>query len=72
MTREPPQLPQIRDPMSGRADVGDDDETVAVLLSAAKSALFVLQIVNQREPGTNESGAIATLEAAIAKAEGRA
>lgn len=41
------------------------------LLSAAKGALFVLQIVNSREPGTNEQGAIAHLEQAIAKAEGK-
>lgn len=41
------------------------------LLEAAKSALFVLTIVYQREPGTNEAGAIAGLQAAIAKAEGR-
>jgi len=58
--------------MSGRGDLGDADETVAVLLSAAKSALFVLRVLNQELPGTNESGAIALLEAAIAKAEGRA
>lgn len=39
------------------------------LLSAAKAALFVLNIVYQREPGTNEAGAIAGLESAIAKAQ---
>lgn len=41
------------------------------LLSAAKAALFVLSLVYQREPGTNEAGAIAGLSAAINKAEGR-
>lgn len=40
------------------------------LLRAAKAALFVLNIVYSREPGTNEGGAIAVLKAAIAKAEG--
>lgn len=41
------------------------------LLEAAKCARFVLGIVHAREPGTNEAGAIAALDAAIASAEGR-
>lgn len=41
------------------------------LLSAAHSALFVLRIVYERSPGTNEAGAITALEEAIAKAEAR-
>lgn len=41
------------------------------LLYAAKAALFVLKIVYSHTQGTNEAGAIATLEDAIAKAEGR-
>lgn len=40
---------------------------VAELVAAAKAARFVLRIVNQREPGTNETGAIAGLDAALAK-----
>lgn len=39
------------------------------LLRAAKAALFVLGIVNSREPGTNEAGAIECLKEAIALAE---
>ena len=39
------------------------------LLAASKGALFVLRIVYQRDPGTNEAGAIAALEDAIRKAE---
>jgi len=40
------------------------------LLSAAKAALLVLKIVNSKEPGTNEQGAIDILEEVIAKATG--
>jgi len=40
------------------------------LLSAAKAALFALKIVNSREPGTNEQGAIDILEEVIAKSTG--
>ena len=40
------------------------------LLHAAQAALFVLTIINEREPGTNEAGAIATLKEAILSATG--
>lgn len=40
------------------------------LFLAAKGALFVLRLVYQREPGTNEAGSIQMLEQAIEKAGG--
>ncbi len=49
-----------------------DKASAPDLLEAAKAALFVLKIVHSHTKGTNEAGAIARLEDAIAKAEGRA
>lgn len=76
MTREPPPLPQLRDPMSGRADVGDSHSSS--LIAAAPDLLAALIMVRDADDDCGSDGfsrippvARSVIDRAIAKAEGR-